>query len=121
MLASVEVRVPFLDPVVAGTALRLDPRDSRKRPLRDLLLQRHPDLRLPPRKMGLSVDLPGLLRESGLSAYAEAALHDPGSVLRIDGMPDAGGLARRADANPALAFRLAMLGVWQAVLAPQVA
>lgn len=121
MLASVEVRVPFLDPVVARSALHLDPRDSRKRPLRDLLLQRHPGLRLPPRKMGLSVDLPALLRKSGLASYAEAALHDSGSVLRIDGMPDSVELGRRAGANPALAFRLAMLGVWQDVLAPQVA
>lgn len=121
MLASVEVRVPFLDPVVASSALHLRPRDSRKRPLRDLLLQRHPDLRLPPRKMGLSVDLPALLRQSGLAAYAEAALTDPGSILRIDGMPDTGELRRRAGANPALAFRLATLGVWQDVLAPQVA
>lgn len=120
MLASVEVRVPFLDPVVAASARGLDPRDSLKRPLRDLLLQRHPTVRLPARKMGLSVDLPALLTRSGLADYADSALHDDGSVLRLEGMPDPVALARRARANPALAFRLATVGVWQDVMAPRV-
>jgi asparagine synthase (glutamine-hydrolysing) len=120
MLASVEVRVPFLDPVVAASARGLDLRDSRKRPLRDLLQQRHPAVRLPPRKMGLSVDLPALLARSGLGAFAESALHDDGSVLNLDGMPDRSELARRARANAALAFRLATVGVWQDVMAPRV-
>lgn len=113
MLSGVEVRVPYLDPVVARAARAFEPTDSRKAPLRDGLLRRHPDIRLPRRKMGLSVDTAGLMAASGLDEYAHFALTDPHSIVRRFDRADTTALAERALLNPALQFRLAVLGLWQ--------
>lgn len=113
MLRGVEVRVPYLDPVVARAALATDPRNSRKSALRDGLLARHPRIRLPRRKMGLAVDTPRLMSASGLDEYAQYAVHDPSSVVHTLGLADDSTLAERAGLNPALRFRLGMLGLWQ--------
>ena len=113
MLHGVEVRVPYLDPVVAHAAMTYPPPDSRKAPLRAALLQKYPDVRLPPRKMGLSVDTSRLMRSSGLQDYLTFVLHDRSSILRDMIADDSAGLARRADLNSALAFRLGVLGLWQ--------
>ncbi|MHB1163644.1 MAG: asparagine synthase (glutamine-hydrolyzing) [Candidatus Nanopelagicales bacterium] len=116
MLAGVEVRVPYLDPVVARAARAFLPRDTRKAPLRQALHGLLPDARLPGRKMGLGVDIERLMRGPGLGDYAASAMHDPDSVLRRIGLVRPGSLARRAGLNPALAFRLGMLGLWQATV-----
>ena len=113
MLSGVEVRVPYLDSVVARAATDFVPQDSRKTPLREALKALLPEARLPARKMGLSVDIPRLMASSGLDEYATYCLFDQQSVLRAGGSDDVSLLQRRAGRNSALSFRLGMLGLWQ--------
>ena len=113
MLHSVEVRVPYLDPLVARASMAVKPRGSRKEALRSALLSKLPEVRLPPRKMGLSVDVAGLVTSSGLSEYVSFALEDEGSILRTLDTATSNLLQRRAHLNPALSFRIGVLGVWQ--------
>jgi asparagine synthetase B (glutamine-hydrolysing) len=113
MLHSVEVRVPFLDPLVARASMAARPRGTSKEALRSALLAKVPSVRLPPRKMGLSVDVAGLIATSGLDDYVKFALHDDGSVLKTMETATSDLLERRAALNPTLAFRLGVLGLWQ--------
>ncbi len=113
MLHSVEVRVPFLDPLVARASMAVKARGTSKDALRSALLSKVPSVRLPPRKMGLSVDVAGLIATSGLDDYVKFALHDDGSVLKTMDTATSDLLERRAVLNPTLAFRLGVLGLWQ--------
>jgi asparagine synthase (glutamine-hydrolysing) len=112
MLHSVEVRVPFLDPVVARSSMTVRQRGTGKMPLRRALEQLVPTVRLPDRKMGLSVDARALVTSSGLGDYVELALHDPRSPLLVEGRRSGTLLTARAGLNPVLAFRLGLIGVW---------
>jgi asparagine synthase (glutamine-hydrolysing) len=113
MLHSLEVRTPFLDPVVATSARNQpEPTDSRKQPLRDELFRLLPNVRLPEKKMGLGVDIPALL-DAGLGELADGQLHDLDSPLHAAGIEDRSGLlADRAETSPGLRFRIALLGAW---------
>ena len=113
MLSGLEVRVPYLDPVVAHSAARSRPTDSRKRPLREALKRIHPNVRLPSRKMGLSVDIRLLMASTGLDEYTRFALEDPASLLHQAGLRNMSQLAQRSRLNQTLAFRLGMVGLWQ--------
>ena len=113
MLNSVEVRVPYLDPVVARASMAVKPDGTTKAALRSALLAKLPDVRLPPRKMGLSVDVAALIATTGLDDYVKFMLHDSGSILRSIDVATSDLLERRAALNPTLAFRLGVLGVWQ--------
>ncbi len=113
MLNSVEVRVPYLDPVVARASMAVRPEGTTKAALRSALLAKLPEVRLPPRKMGLSVDVAALISTTGLDDYVKFMLHDAGSVLRTMDVATSDLLERRAALNPTLAFRLGVLGVWQ--------
>jgi len=113
MLHGVEVRVPFLDPIVARSTASVRLHGSRKQALRDELHRLQPAVRLPPRKMGLSVDTHRLLDSSGLAEYVRFELEDPASLLRTLEAGDVTRLRQRAHLNPTLAFRLGTLGVWE--------
>ncbi|MDI1290660.1 MAG: asparagine synthase (glutamine-hydrolyzing), partial [bacterium] len=106
MLNSVEVRVPYLDPVVARASMAVRPDGTTKAALRSALLAKLPDVRLPPRKMGLSVDVATLISSTGLDEYVTFMLHDSGSIIRTMDSATSDLLERRAALNPTLAFRL---------------
>lgn len=114
MLHSLEVRTPFLDPVVATSAMnRPEPKDSLKQPLRDELFRLLPDVRLPEKKMGLGVDTSALLA-TGLGDLARDQLSNVDSTLHRAGLEDRrGSLVARAGTSPGLMFRIAMLGAWE--------
>ncbi len=113
MVHGVEVRVPFLDPVVARAAMQFPYQDTKKAPLRAALHSQFPGIRFPPQKMGLSVDLAGLLRSPRFADQVDFALDGATSVLNQIGLVRPGVLRTRAALNPALAFRLATLAIWQ--------
>jgi asparagine synthase (glutamine-hydrolysing) len=113
MSASLEARVPFLDPGVAAAAAALDLRDETKAPLRSLLAEVAPGVRTPAAKRGLSVDMESTVLHHLLDPY-EYELRDEGSLLsRWAGPAGARQVAQRAARSPYLAFRVAMLGVWE--------
>lgn len=115
MLHGLEVRVPYLDPVVARSARVHAPRDSEKKPLRQLLMKLQPEVRLPQRKMGLSIDTPAVLRDPLAHGRASRQLRDPDSVLNAIGLRRPDVLARRGKLNHYFALRLAALDMWQEI------
>lgn len=112
MLHGVEVRTPFIDPVMASVARRTRISGTSKAALRQILLDLLPGVALPPRKRGLDADRRALV-DSYFASDVRAVLFDSSSVLQQSGLTNPRRLAAEASRSPALAFRLAMLGVWQ--------
>lgn len=113
MLHGLEIRVPYLDPVLASAAGRYSPRGTQKAPLRELLYRLHPDVKLPRTKMGLSIDTAGVVAQPSVSTRVTRQLYDSKSALRRIGAHETGLLARRARLNPNFALRLATLDAWE--------
>jgi asparagine synthase (glutamine-hydrolysing) len=112
MAASLEARVPFLDPVMAAAA-RGVARDEQKRPLREALQRRLPDVALPDRKKGLAVDIVPVVR-GHLGHHLSYELNAPDSLVnRWCGQSGARRIADRSNRSPYMMFRLAMLGLWE--------
>ncbi len=112
MLHSLELRTPYLDPVLAAAVRDYEPGDSRKTPLRQELARLLPEVRLPRAKKGLSVDTPRVVHNH-FAGVVRRMLHDDESVLRRIGLHDSSGFADAVAASPALGFRVAMVGLWQ--------
>jgi asparagine synthase (glutamine-hydrolysing) len=113
MSASLEARVPFLDPLVTAAATRTDRRDQDKSALRALLAEEAPGVRVPTDKRGLSVDMESTVLRF-MSAQYQHELQDTDSLLhRWVGLRGARQVALRARRSPYLAFRVAMLGLWE--------
>jgi len=113
MASSVEARVPYLDPAVAN-ALSGSTVDPRKTRLRRELARRLPDARLPARKKGLAVNL-GQLLEAGMEDHMRYELESGSSVLcSMVGARGVAALRARSERSALTAFRLAMLGQWEA-------
>ncbi len=112
MVHGLEIRTPFIDPVVAAAARPIRHKGTSKAAIKELLLRTLPDARVPRRKRGLDADRRAILA-SHLQADLEAVIFDPSSVLWQAGLSDPGELSAQARRSPALAFRLAMLGTWQ--------
>ena len=112
MAHGLEVRTPFLDPVVAIAAMQIKPRNSRKLVLREYLETLLPGVQLPRRKRGLSVDTSTLNRLE-FAGVIERTLHDSNSVLVQMGLRDQEFFSQSVSSNQALAFRVAMVGLWQ--------
>lgn len=112
MQHSLELRTPYLDPVVARAAAAYRPQDSSKQPLRDELHRLLPGVVLPARKKGLSVDTSALVSRKYADLVRRTVL-DPQSVLSAVGLRDPQGFMAAVEASPPLAFRVAMVGLWQ--------
>lgn len=113
MASSLEGRLPYLDRMVVAAAPHPRPDGTLKLPLRNVLQEILPEVRLPDRKKGLAVDIWGL-RAAGLDRHFHAAVHGTGSVLvRAFGSAALPEIACRAERSPSLFFRLAMLGLWE--------
>lgn len=113
MLSGLEVRVPFLDPVVIGSVRATDLTGQTKAPLRELLSQLVPARRLPGVKKGLAVDVHALL-QGGLANPCARELNEPDSIIgKTYGSTAQLVLAQRAQTSVSLAFRIAQLGLWQ--------
>lgn len=114
MSASLEARVPFLDPVVAAAAEHVDRRAQRKTALRQLLTEEAPGVHVPQAKRGLSVDMESTVVRFMPESY-RYELYDTRSLLqRWVGASGSRLVAERAERSPYLLFRLAMLGLWEA-------
>ena len=114
MLWGLEARVPYLDGAVAAMADRGRAALRGKGPLKELLLRLAPGVQLPPRKLGLAVPIPMLVRRPPLRQALRFALYDHESTLAP--WLGSGGrdlVVRRCRRSPPLAFRVAMLGLWQ--------
>jgi asparagine synthase (glutamine-hydrolysing) len=113
MSAGLEARVPFLDPVVITAAAPPDRSDHRKTPLRELLSRVAPTVVVPMNKRGLAVDAESTVLRF-LHEPFRFELEDRRSVLhRWAGASGALEVRARARRSPTLAFRVAMLGVWE--------
>lgn len=109
-LGGLQGRLPYLDPAVVAAA-RLP--GTTRSPLRSLLLDLLPGVRLPGRSVRPSIDLRALV-DQHFAEQVERQLVDPAAALsRWVGRPDRGAARQRADRSPAFAFRLAMLDQWQ--------
>ena len=113
MLSGLEVRVPFLDPLVVNSVRMQDLNDQNKAPLRELLAKLLPDRRLPSVKKGLSVDVPALVAGD----FSHACLHElqesDSIISQLFGKSAQRSLSKSATKSPALAFRVAQLGIWE--------
>jgi asparagine synthetase B (glutamine-hydrolysing) len=113
MAGGLEARTPFLDPVVA-TSAEADGREFGKEELVAELHRRCPDVRLPDRKKGLAVPISLLMRE-GMQTDLDHSTRSTSSLLvQLYGDRCAGDLAARAKLSPTMAYRLAVLGRWEA-------
>ena len=113
MAMSLEARTPFLDPVVARAALAAR-RPFGKADLRVELERRLPAVRLPDSKKGLAVPIASLL-ESSLGGDLDRVVRSRDSVLhRMLGPACVQALAHRSTKSMSTAYRLAVLGRWEA-------
>jgi hypothetical protein len=113
MSASLEARVPFLDAAMTRAAEHVQTMDHHKTALRDLLSEAAPEVRTPAAKRGLSVDMESTVLRF-MSQPFRYELDDSSSLLqRWAGSDGAQIVAERARRSPYLAFRLAMLGLWE--------
>lgn len=111
MRHGVEVRVPFMDPVVTRSALSLDIRDSKKTPLKSLLQHELPGVRLPRAKMGLSVALAQVLDDPTFQQYLKVELSGSGVLGQFEAV-DLRSLRNRAATSASFAFRITTVGAW---------
>jgi asparagine synthase (glutamine-hydrolysing) len=112
MLHSLELRTPYLDPVVARAAYGYNPSDCQKQPLRDELHRLLPGVELQVRKKGLSVDTSTLVTRHYAELVRRTVL-DPASVLTTMGLHHPQEFLKAVGEVPTLAFRVAMVGLWQ--------
>lgn len=113
MAAGLEARTPYLDPVVAAAA-HSPGRSFGKADLRAALLARWPDTQLPDRKKGLAVPIAQLL-SSSLGEDLSRTIHSADSLIYKCLSRDAAvHLGERAKRSPSTAYRLAVLGRWEA-------
>jgi asparagine synthase (glutamine-hydrolysing) len=113
MSASLEARVPYIDTVVSDAAGAGVRRHQDKAELRAVLAQVAPNARTPAAKRGLAVDMRSTVVRFMADQY-RYELFDSGSLLqRWAGARGAGAVAERARRSPYLAFRVAMLGLWE--------
>jgi asparagine synthase (glutamine-hydrolysing) len=113
MQHGVEVRVPFLDLEVASVGANPGIISSRKSVLRRALSRELPGVRLPKRKMGLSVASNELMRQQEMVEAVDRQLESEGSMLRELGLVNSDLLRARCRSNPTLAFRIAAMDAWQ--------
>jgi hypothetical protein len=105
--------VPFLDDVMTTAAAGLEARDHRKAALRKLLAAEAPGVRTPTVKRGLSVDMESTVLRYLAEPYRHE-LEDRTSLLhRWAGAAGARLVSERSHRSPYLAFRIAMLGLWE--------
>lgn len=109
---SLELRTPYLDPVVAQSMQGFRPRNTLKKPLREELVRLLPGVMLPPRKKGLAVNLPSLITDHYAELIRET-IFGQDSVISSMGMEDPEDFHYAALASPGLGFKVAMLGLWQ--------
>lgn len=114
MAASIEARTPFLDPVVASAARRGGHPFGKAR-LHRALLDRLPDAQLPERKKGLAVSIDRLLALSLGDDLARMVGSHQSILATSLGVPTVKALAARAERSPLTAYRLAVLGRWEAL------
>jgi asparagine synthase (glutamine-hydrolysing) len=113
MSASLEARVPFLDDVMTTAAAGTEARDHHKAALRKVLAAEAPGVRTPTVKRGLSVDMESTVLRYLAEPYRHE-LEDRTSLLqRWAGAAGAQLVSERARRSPYLAFRIAMLGLWE--------
>ena len=111
MMSGLEVRVPFVDRFVAQAASSHVPRNTRKEPLRRLLNQLVPDVRLPPRKKGLGVATLEVLNTPDLAAHLMTETRGEGIVGQLVGGGE-GVFWERMKRSGGLKWRVAVLGAW---------
>jgi asparagine synthase (glutamine-hydrolysing) len=113
MQNGVEVRVPFLDLEVAAVGVNPGVISSKKAVLRRALSHELPGVRLPKRKMGLSVASDELMLQQDMVEAVDRQLESSDSLLRAMGLVRSELLRERCRSNPTLAFRLAAVDAWQ--------
>lgn len=113
MASSLEARTPFLDPVVARAALSAG-RPFGKADLRVELERRLPGVELPNSKKGLAVPIRELLNVSLGDDLARVLGSDQSILRRTLGSACVSTLAARSERSASTAYRLAMLGRWEA-------
>jgi hypothetical protein len=119
MASGLEARVPYLDRPLAEVASQFITKGTSKQSLREVLVELVPDVRLPDRKRGLSVDIREL-RTAGFEEPFRYAVEHTGSALhRAFGPSATQSLQVRAERSQTLFFRLAMLGLWEQIFDAQ--
>lgn len=111
MAHGLELRTPYLDPVVATAAHGFNPRNSRKEPLRQALFHALPGVRLPKRKRGLAVNTASLC-QIHFRPELDHILNSSESMLWELGISDLTDFKSSVARSPALEFRLAILSIW---------
>ena len=112
MLHGLEIRTPYLDPLVAHAASSYSPRNTQKQILRDDLYRLLPGVLLPNRKKGLSVDVHALVN-GHYSDLIRRTVCDRESILKELGLKSDDRFAEALRSSPTFGFRIAMLGLWQ--------
>lgn len=112
MLHGLELRTPYLDPIVASAVRGWQPRNTAKHPLRSELKRLVPGVELPRRKRGLAVNTGALIADH-FGGIVRRTVLDRSSVLTGMGLRDPERLLADARVSVGLSFRLAMLGLWQ--------
>ena len=111
MLHGLEVRTPYLDPVIAQAARLIKTRNSSKQVLRSALMRELPGLALPKRKKGLDVDLRALMRQGILGESTTESPLRLSLVLAL-GVTEPQVLQRALGQSPQLSFRHALMEIW---------
>lgn len=112
MMFGLELRTPFLDREVALAVRGINPNDTNKQPLRNMLHKLLPDVQLPKRKKGLAVDLSDQHRRLQMTALE--SLRDPYSTLNSIGPMDRAAIENAVSEDKDFAFRVAALRHWEA-------
>lgn len=113
MASGLEARVPYLDPVVFHAAEASRGRAFGKGSLRAELEALLPGVQLPAGKRGLAVRLDPL-REAGLGRHIDYELNAAGSTLARFAGSSRRTLRTRCEHSSTTAFRVGMLGLWDA-------
>jgi asparagine synthase (glutamine-hydrolysing) len=113
MQNGVEVRVPFLDNDVWLQANKLKIRNTKKNPLKEILIRNFPDAKIPRKKKGLSVNFNEIIYKSDLVDYLKWGLNDKKSFLFFEKNNLTSKFLEATKVNDYLSFRIATLAVWQ--------
>lgn len=113
MQNGVEIRVPYLDSEVWNVSNKLKIKNSHKDPLRDILYRNFPDVKIPTKKKGLSVNFNEVIYGSGLIEYLKWGLNDKKSFLFFEKNSLTSNFLEAVKKNNYLSFRVATLAVWQ--------